>query len=214
MSLADEIFPAERHPDFVQTEWSRGWGLQSIGFGEAAGLLTEQRASFQGSIDSVGLAVFFLQRHRVELAIKELLVAHGIKLKAVSPPHSLAALWKACEQALNSDGDGWLYLESEGTELITLLHRHDPSSHTYRYPVDREGQKHERAPYIDLAALQKHVNGFVSVIDGYMAHSRASKGVRAGNATRVRAGNARDVRRGCLVGSPGRCKSLRDEKVE
>jgi hypothetical protein len=175
VSLADEIFPAERHPDFVQTEWSKGWGYQSIGFGEAARFLTEHRASFQGSLDSVGLAVFYLQRHRVELALKELLVAHRVKLKTVTSSHSLLALWQACEQALGSDGDGWSYLESEGVELVMLLHEHDRGSDAYRYPVDRDGVEHKRAPYIDLAALETHVDELVAAIDGYMAHSEQAR---------------------------------------
>ncbi len=175
MSLADEIFPAERHPDLVQTEWSKGWGYQSIGFGEAARFLTEHAASFQGSLDSVGLAVFYLQRHRVELALKELLVAHRVELKKVTSPHSLLALWQTCEQTLGSDVDGWSYLESEGEELVMLLHQHDPGSDTYRYPVDRDGVEHVRAPYIDLAALEGAVNELVGAIDGYMAHSEQAR---------------------------------------
>jgi hypothetical protein len=175
VSLADEIFPAERHPDLVQTEWSKGWGYQSIGFGEAARFLTEHRASFQGSLDSVGLAVFYLQRHCVELALKELLVAHRVKLKTVTSPHSLLALWQACGQALGSEGDGWRYLESEGMELVMLLHEHDRGSDAYRYPVDRDGVEHERAPYIDLAALEESVNKLVGAIDGYMAYSEQAR---------------------------------------
>lgn len=175
MSLADEIFPAERHPDLVQTEWSKGWGYQSIGFGEAARFLTEHRASFHGSLDSVGLAVFYLQRHRVELALKELLVAHRVELKKVSPPHSLLALWQTCKQTLGPDDDGWSYLESEGVELVMLLHEHDRGSDTYRYPVDRDGVEHTRAPYIDLAALEGAVEKLVGAIDGYMAYSEQAR---------------------------------------
>jgi hypothetical protein len=69
------------------------------------------------------------------------------------------------------DSEGWCYLDSAGTELIKLLHRHDPGSHTYRYPVDRRGRKHKRPKYIDLVALERHVNKFVSAIDGFMAQS-------------------------------------------
>jgi hypothetical protein len=175
VSLVDEIFPTDRHPDFVQTEWSKGWGYQSIGFGQAARFLTEHRSSFQGSIDSVGLAVFFLQRHRVELVLKELLIAHGGELSEVQPPHSLDALWKACERTIGADIEGWRYIESEGAEIVMLLHERDPSSHTYRYPVDRKGNEHRRADQIDLAALERHISLLISAIDGYMAHSEQAQ---------------------------------------
>ncbi len=175
MSLADEIFPANRHPNLVQTEWSRGWAYQSIGFGEAARFLTEHSSSFQGSIDSVGLAVFFLQRHRVELVLKELLIAHRGNLNKVQPPHSLGALWKACELAIGADVEGWRYIESEGAGIVMLLHECDRSSHTYRYPVDRQGNEHRRADQIDLAALERHVSRLVSAIDGYKAYSEQAR---------------------------------------
>jgi hypothetical protein len=175
VSLADEIFPADRHPDFVQTEWSRGWAYQSIGFGQAARILTEHSSSLQGSIDSVGLAVFFLQRHRVELVLKELLLAHGGNLNKVQPPHSLDALWKACGRAIGADVEGWRYIESEGAGIVMLLHEHDPSSHTYRYPVDRKGNEHRRADQINLAALERHVSRLVSAIDAYKAQSEQAR---------------------------------------
>jgi hypothetical protein len=175
VSLADEIFPTDRHPDLVQTEWSKGWGYQSIGFGEAARFLTEHRASFHASLDSVGLAVFYLQRHRVELALKEFLVAHRVELKKITSQHSLLALWRACEQTLASDSDGWGYLEAEGMDLVMLLDEHDRRSDTYRYPVDRDGVEHTRAPYIDLAALEEAVDKLVGAIDGYMAHSEQAR---------------------------------------
>lgn len=175
MSIADEIFPADRHPDFVQTEWSRGWGYQSIGFGKAARFLTEHRSTFQGSIDSVGLAVFFLQRHRVELVLKELLIAHGGDLNKVHPPHSLDALWKACERVIGTDVEGWRHIETEGAGIVMLLHERDPNSHAYRYPVDRKGNEHRRAHQIDLAALERHVSQLVSAINDYMTVSEQAR---------------------------------------
>jgi len=172
VSLADEIFPDTRHPDFVQTEWARGWGYGSIGFAEAARFLTEHTVDFHASIDQVGLVVFYLQRHRIELALKELLIAHGFDLKEIKSPHSLDALWNACEATISAAAtEAWDYLRSTGAELIALLHEVDPDSDAFRYPVDRKGKKHERPNYIDLAALEKHVNALCEAINGYMAYS-------------------------------------------
>jgi len=175
MSLADEIFPDHRHPDFVQTEWASGWGYGTMGFAEAARFLTENRAQFHATIDQVGLVVFFLQRHRVELALKELLVAHGGDLIQIKSPHSLLALWKACEQAVGAGSDSWTYLDSAGIELVSLLHERDPGSDAYRYPVDRAGNAHKRPKFINLAALEEHVDGLTSAIGGYMAYSEEAR---------------------------------------
>lgn len=175
VSLSDEIFPDRRDRDFVQTEWATGWGYGSIGFAEAARFLTENKKQFHASIDQVGLVIFFLQRHRVELALKELLVAHSVDLTNIKPPHSLPALWGACEQVAGSGSEGWQYLDSAGSELVALLHERDPGSHTYRYPVDRKGKPHERPKFINLAALEEHVNALVNAIGGYMDHSEEAR---------------------------------------
>lgn len=175
VGIADEIFPKQRHPGLVQTEWAKGWVYTSIGFAGAARFLTEHSAQFGASIDQVGLVIFFLQRHRVELAIKELLAAHRIDLKSIVPPHSLDALWRACELTIGTDSEGWRYLDSTGTRLVKLLDKHDPGSHTYRYPIDRHGKEHRRPKYIDLVALENHVNELVSAIDGFMAHAEEAR---------------------------------------
>jgi hypothetical protein len=175
MSLADEIFPPSGHPALVQTEWARGWGYQSIGFAEAARFLTENKARFHAGIDQVGLVVFFLQRHRVELALKGLLVAHGTQLTRVNPPHSLEAAWRACEELVGSASESWRYLHSAGAELVKLLHEYDRSSDAYRYPVDRNGKDHQRPEFIDLDALERHVTALVGAIEGYMDYSAEAR---------------------------------------
>lgn len=70
MSASDEIFPSEGREAYVQTRWAKGWGYNVIGFGYAARMLTEQRVKMHANVDLIGLAVFYLQRHRVELVIK------------------------------------------------------------------------------------------------------------------------------------------------
>jgi hypothetical protein len=174
VSLENEIFPPgfpeKRHPDFVQTEWSHGWPFASIGYGEAARHLTQHRRDFQGAIDSVGLVVFYLQRHRVELRLKELLVAHGVKADELRT-HSLVALWKRCEAIIGADNDEWQQLDTACGELIRVLDKYDRNSDAYRYPVNPDGERHDRPPYIELVALERHVSSFVSMIDGYTDYS-------------------------------------------
>ena len=139
-----------------------------MGFEKATRFLTEHREQLGATIDQTGLVIFFLQRHRVELALKELLVAHRADLK---PTHSLDLLWKECKRILYARSEDWNSLNSAGAELVNLLHKHDPNSHSYRYPVDPQGRKHERPKFIDLVALEKHVNAFIETVNSYMASS-------------------------------------------
>jgi HEPN domain-containing protein len=172
MSLADEIFPNERSPGFVQTEWAEGWTYASIGFAEAARFLTENRAEFGASIDQAGLAVFFLQRHRMELAMKELLAAKGADVPTY---HELTRLWKVCSEAVGASSTEWKELASIGDEIVALIDKHDRSSHTFRYPVDTNGNLHDRPAHIDLEAVDAHVSNFVGGLDGYQAYMEESE---------------------------------------
>jgi hypothetical protein len=167
MSIREEIFPSERREAYVQTEWSKGWGYAGIGYREAARLLTKEKGTFGASVDQTGLAIFFLQRHRVELSLKELLDARGEAKRAIKLQHSLVRLWNACRELVGADTAEWQQLDS-GSELIAVLDDADPGSYSFRYPVNRDGNEIERPQFIDLDALGMHVDNFVSSIDGYL----------------------------------------------
>jgi len=169
MGIREEIFPSERREAYVQTEWSKGWGYAGIGYREAARLLTKERLTFGASIDQTGLAIFFLQRHRVELALKELLVERGVGIGGIKSQHSLVALWYACKELVGAETVEWQQIDS-GSELVAVLDDADPGSYTFRYPVDKHGTENGRPQFIDLDALAEHVDGFVSLIDGYLAY--------------------------------------------
>lgn len=169
MGIREEIFPSERRDAYVQTEWSKGWGYVGIGYREAARLLTKERGTFGASVDQTGLAIFFLQRHRVELALKELLDARGEGKRETKLQHSLVRLWQACKQLVGADTVEWQQMDL-GSELIIVLDEADPGSYSFRYPVNRHGNEVERPQFINLDALGTHVDDFVSSIDGYLAY--------------------------------------------
>jgi hypothetical protein len=170
MGLADEIFPVERRERFVQTEWAEGWALTAVGFQEAARLLTEASRKIGASLDQVGLVVFFLQRHRMELAMKELLDGAGVEIKDITT-HSLTKLWGLCRDAVGkatgAPPNAWAEIDAVGGELVALIDKHDPGSFSFRYPVDRDGEPNERPQFINLDPLEKHVGEFVSILDGF-----------------------------------------------
>jgi hypothetical protein len=169
MSIREEIFPVERREAYVQTEWSKGWGYAGIGYREAARFLTKERDRFGASVDQTGLAIFFLQRHRVELSLKELLDALGEAKRGIELQHSLVRLWDACRELVGTDTLEWQQMNSGG-ELITVLDGADPGSYTFRYPVDNRGYESKRPQFINLDALGEHVDNFVSMIDGYLSY--------------------------------------------
>jgi HEPN domain-containing protein len=164
VSLKGEIFPGTPREAYVQTEWAKGWTYSAIGFQEAARHLTEHRQDFGASIDQVGLVIFFLQRHRMELAMKEVLIAHG----QMPHGHSLAELWKRCKKTIGPVSSAWQELDTRGSALVALIHEHDPDSTRYRYATDLGGRNHARPAFIDLAALEKRVTDFVWLLQGYL----------------------------------------------
>jgi hypothetical protein len=105
MALFDKIFPSQRDDGLVQNQWADGWLNGASGFGYAAEYLTESRKAFGATIGQVGLAVFFLQRHRAEMILKGLLNFAGA---AATDKHGLVYLWDRCREVLKPlDATAW-----------------------------------------------------------------------------------------------------------
>jgi hypothetical protein len=170
MSVKDDIFPRDASEAYVQTQWSTGWGYAVIGFGEAARILTERQAQMHASVDQIGLAVFYLQRHRVELVIKHLLI-DGLAQdpeKVIALRHNLGRLWVRLGEVVSGISPAqWQELDDEFGEFMTVMHEADAASFTYRYPADHQGRQVARAEYIDLRALEHHAERFEAGIMGY-----------------------------------------------
>jgi hypothetical protein len=149
----------------MQTEWSAGWDTAPAGFAYAAEYLTAHARGFGATIDLVGVPLFFLQRHRVELALKSLLAAVGAD---VPTTHDLKTLWKKCEEELRpKDDETWRTFEADHVEFIDLLDEVDPGSFAFRYPVDKRGDPVERPQFIDLRVLHKHADSVYYGASGY-----------------------------------------------
>jgi hypothetical protein len=166
---ADDIFPTSQHPDFVQTQWSEGWAYAVIGFGSAARMLTERRGEMHASVDQIGLAVFFLQRHRVELVMKQALVDLGQKPVDVAKlGHSLDGLWQRLGKVVSAiSPQDWNDLDGRYADFVAAVHQADEGSFAYRYPIDRKGAESKRASFINLDALERYGQDFESGIYGY-----------------------------------------------
>lgn len=175
VALIDDLFPSKRHPGLVQTEWASGWMNAASGFGYAAEYLTDRQADFGATIDQAGIAVFYLQRHRVELALKGLLDYVGAD---VTDKHGLVFLWGRCKAALAGRyPNAWAQFEADHFELIRALDRVDGTSYAFRYPVDTKGVEVVRPANIELSVLNEHVGkldsgagGFIDYIDHLAAN--------------------------------------------
>jgi hypothetical protein len=175
VGIYDQIFPSKRSPRLVQTEWASDWFDGAAGFGYAAEYLTEHRADFGATIDQAGLAVVFLQRHRVEMVLKGLLDAAGAD---VTDKHDLEYLWRLCERELQPKGRReWDQFAADHKELVEAIHRADPTSFAFRYPVDKAGSKVKRPDFIDLTELNEHVDRFYFAGTGYVDYLFETGGI-------------------------------------
>lgn len=141
--------------EYVQTEWAQGWTAGAAGFGFAADFLTKNAHSLGATVDQAGLAVFFLQRHRVELILKDLLGFLGVKFPTT---HSLGRLWRLCQDSFESSDLDWEDFEAENGEFIDALIAVDDGAATFRFPVDHEGVEIDRPAFINLKALSHHAD--------------------------------------------------------
>jgi hypothetical protein len=156
MGVYEEIFPSERRREYAQTEWAVGWAAAAAGFGFAAEQLTKNATSLGATVDQAGLAIFFLQRHRVELILKDLLVALEVEFP---PTHSLSRLWELCQTGFEKNGAlSWQKFEPDHAEFIEALSKVDDGAANFRFPVDRSGKEVSRPEFIDLAALNRHAD--------------------------------------------------------
>lgn len=172
MSIRDEIFPGERNPAYVQTEWARGWTAAAAGFGYAAEFLTKNATAFGATIDQTGLAVFYLQRHRIELVLKDLLDCLGVDFP---PTHSLRRLWQCCEEGFTETDLNWTEFEEECGDFIDALSEVDDGATVFRFPVDTDGNEAKRPAFIDLNALNRHADTFFWAAAGCIAFLTETK---------------------------------------
>jgi hypothetical protein len=168
-SASDDIFPKRQHPNYVQTQWAEGWAFAVIGFGSAARMLTERRAEMHASVDQIGLAVFYLQRHRVELVMKQALVDLGEDPANVAKyGHNLDVIWRALGTVVSAvDPAHWKHLDERFRDFVNTIHGADSGSFAYRYPVDKKGSEVQREDYIDLDALERYSEDFETGVGGY-----------------------------------------------
>lgn len=168
MGIREELFPSTRHARLVQTEWCKDWFDTALGFGYVAEELTERRATFRASIDQAGIAIFFLQRHRVELTLKGWLASLG---SSDFGSHNLVVLLgKVRKLVRTKHPEEWQHFDSTHGELVRAIAAVDEGSFTFRYPVTRDGTPVKRPDFIDLDVMQERVEAFFYAVVGWVDH--------------------------------------------
>jgi len=147
--------------------------LYIVGYKEAGDALVEAVANRRGTADSLVFPIVFLYRQYLELRLKSLL-QDGRRLldreKRDDIGHHLSKLWPEVKQILeevwpNQEDDHLEALES----LIVQFEEVDPTSTSFRYPKDREGNKSVDIQRVNLRNLCEVIEGISTILDGAAA---------------------------------------------
>src|SRR3990172_2817814 len=133
------------HPETLTLGGAPSWYRYADGYKSAADLLVS-RLSQRGIVaEGVCLPILFIYRHYVELSLKAILLDLNELIDAIPgvqfERHPLLPLWNRLRQRLDvytgKNGTDWL---DRAHGLISELEGLDPTSFTFRYPVDKQGQ--------------------------------------------------------------------------
>lgn len=125
---------------------SRDWEQYAHGYDTAIKWIFEHWQVAALKSDPVVLPLLFLCRHYLEIRLKQLIQASH---KLLSMPddwpqsHNLALLWSKLRPLLERVWpDGPIETLQFTEKIILAFHRYDPTSMTFRYPIDRKGARH------------------------------------------------------------------------
>jgi HEPN domain-containing protein len=146
------------------------WDLYAIGFKKAGDILVEHAKITGSDLDTIVYPAVFLYRQYVELRLKDLII-DGSKLldeaKEPPPTHSLQHLWSYVKDLLNRVFSGGNYSEFEKLEaMINQFNEVDPSSFSFRYPVDKKGKiTLPGISHINVRNLQDIMDGIYCILE-------------------------------------------------
>lgn len=115
-------------------------------------------AQFQGEKDQMIYPIVFLMRHYIELRLKELSQALNFCLEHHTDfptGHNLKFLWRHFKEKYVQVGEDITSPSFQNMErLINELHDFDPISMSFRYPVDKTGNKTQTLKTLNLINLR------------------------------------------------------------
>lgn len=151
--------------------------MMMAGYKKAADLMVERATQARGDRDALVFPIIFNYRQFIELSLKYLIAIYGhtVGVPANWKSHDLSALWKTFMEVL----DGYGHAPSDQTnsvvaETVAEFAKVDPSSFSYRYPVDTKGNpipiEHEQLDLVALADFVEALEGYFTGCDGYLDH--------------------------------------------
>lgn len=146
------------------------WDLYCYGFRQAADFLVERIVETKTWQDSLVFPIIFLYRQYLELRLKILIRDTSRLLDAdasIPHGHKIEVLWNRARAQLlqvEEDKDGALNIVNEVVEEFAAL---DPTSTTFRYPVDKKGENPlANLRYINIAKFRERFELAAGVLEG------------------------------------------------
>lgn len=158
------VFRGERAGGFEQS-----WGYFAHGYNRAFQDLAREALRLWPRAEYLRLPVFFLARHSLELAIKEVIdrLSQAASVRPELAGHKLLDLWTELSRRLSASGaqsdDSW---RAYCGQLIKHLHDSDPDGERFRYPQSRSGIPFEYSRVVleDLVKAQWNVYAYCDAV--------------------------------------------------
>lgn len=160
--------------------------LYIVGYKEAGDLLVNSVTNRSGTADSLIFPIVFLYRHYTELRLKSLLLDGSLLLGQACEHkrgHQLSKLWSKVRSIL-------VELWPDGNEadfaifdnLIAQFEQVDPSSTTFRYPKDRDGNNSLKIDIskVNLRNIKEVVGAMADILEGAAAGISEFQGYKSG----------------------------------
>lgn len=149
---------------------TRDWEQYAFGYRTAFEWIFDHWPVAQFNPDPIVFPQLFLCRHYIEIRLKELIQASQ---KLLSLPddwpqrHDLRLLWSRLRPLLEQVWpDGPAESLDYAEEIILTFHQQDPTSMTFRYPIDRMGVRHlPEVRSLDFLELKKAMNQISNFLD-------------------------------------------------
>lgn len=158
---------------FTIGEFHRGWSPFALGYKHAADVLVEALIDRDWVTEVVCLPVLFLYRQYAELSLKGMLVDAGELLYTDDQPpgiHPLVPLWNDLRTRIakieGTDSGGWM---NRAEVLIRELDSFDPTSYTFRYPVNKKGEPNLPSFRVDIGHFRDVMDELEMVLNGIAA---------------------------------------------